>query len=82
MIITLSLHILHDVDPMVRDLTMINLSIRAHLLIINRHIVDVAVVDSGGVDILHLLLIRGRLSIDAVPRGGAATGEEAATIRI
>lgn len=79
--------ILHAVDLMVQDLTMISLNIRAHLLTTNRHIVGVGVVDFGGVDIRHHRhhhhpLIRGRLSIDVVLRGGVGTGEGVVTIRI
>lgn len=76
--------ILHAVDLMVQDLTMISLNIRAHLLTINRHIVGVGVVDFGGVGIHHHHppLIRGRLSIGVVLRGGAGTGEGVGMIRI
>lgn len=82
--IILNHHILHAVDHMVQDLTM-SLNItdhRVHLLTTNRHIADVAVADSGGVDIHHHLLIGGCLSIGVVLRGDVATGEEAVTIQI
>lgn len=83
MIITPSHRILHAVDLMVQDLTM---NIRAHLPTTNRHIVDVYVVDFGGVGIHphhRPPLIRGRLLIDVVPRGGVGTGEGVVvTIRI
>lgn len=83
--VTPSHHILHAVDPMVQDLTMTRLNItdpRVHLLIINRHIADVAVVDFVGAGIRHHHLIGGHPSIGVVLRGDAVTGEEAVTIQI